>query len=146
MAERRGKAKPKRKPAKIVAKKARKTSPRPKPVIEERPYARRSGRRRFEPEPDALEPIPPEPVEDSLLAIAQDAVIILRHELRAKAELAVKHPGWMSMTDCIALLRLTAELGDAAKRGEEGGAANYDRLSPEEREQLAALLLKVDYA
>lgn len=134
MAERRGRAKPKRK------------APSKKRTA--KPAKRRASRRKRTPAPDRLaaSPLPePEPVEDSLLAIAQDAVIILRHELRSKAELAVRHPGWMSMTDCIALLRLTAELGDAAKRGQEGGAANYDRLSPEEREQLAALLLKVDY-
>lgn len=135
MAERRARAKAKRKaPSKKRAAKPAKRRAKPRKPTE--PAADRL----------AASPLPePERVEDSLLAIAQDAVIILRYELRAKAELAVKHPGWMSMTDCIALLRLTAELGDAAKRGQEGGAANYDRLSLEEREQLAALLLKVDY-
>jgi hypothetical protein len=87
-----------------------------------------------------------EGVQEALLHIAQDAVVILRHELAAKADLAQRHPGWMSMSDCIALLRLTAELGEAAKRGDSAAEANYSRLTPEEREQLAVLLLKVDYA
>ncbi len=136
---------------KVPRKVAPKAAPRPKAKAElakrARPLRRPKG---FEPEPVSdrgyLAPAEPEPVEASLLGIAQDAVIILRHELRAKAELAVSRPGWMSMGDCIALLRLTTELGEAAKRGQDGGHANYDRLSPAEREQLAALLLKVDYA
>lgn len=86
-----------------------------------------------------------ETVPEALLHVAQDALSILRHELAAKAQLAQKNPGWMSMSDCIALLRLTAELGEAAKRGEGGAQPNYDRMTPEERQQLAVLLLKVDY-
>jgi len=96
----------------------------------------------FEPE----SPPEPESVQESLLHIAQDAVIILRRELAEKARLATQNPGWMSMSDCIALLRLTAELGEAAKRKDGDQQADYSRLSPEERVQLAALLLKVDYA
>ncbi|HEY6056202.1 MAG TPA: hypothetical protein VIU86_19890 [Gaiellaceae bacterium] len=88
----------------------------------------------------------PEPVQESLLHIAQDAVTILRHELAARAETARQMPGLMAMSDCIALLRLTAELGEAAKRKDGDQQADYSRLSPEERVQLAALLLKVDYA
>jgi hypothetical protein len=125
---------------------ARKKPSRRATVARAKPVAAR--RRRStppdEPEPGALVPSG-ETVQESLLHIAQDAVVILRHELAKKAELAQKNPGWMSMGDCIALLRLTAELGDAAKRGDGGAQANYDRLSPAEREQLAVLLLKVDY-
>lgn len=89
---------------------------------------------------------PPETVAESLTRIAQDAVIILRRELAAKAERALHRPGLMSMGDCIALLRLTAELGAAALQGsDEAQEASYERLTPEERVQLAALLLKVDY-
>lgn len=97
-------------------------------------------------EPDLDLAIGPETVGESLLHIAQDAVVILRRELAWKARLAEVRPGLMNMSDCIALLKLMAELGEAAKRGDEGGAeANYDRLTAEEKQQLAALLLKVDY-
>lgn len=103
-------------------------------------------RRRAELAAPQRPPPPPETVQESLQHIAQDAVIILRRELAEKAERALKRPGQMSMSDCIALLRLTAEIGEAAKRGsEEQGEANYERLSPEERVQLATLLLKVEY-
>ena len=85
-------------------------------------------------------------MQESLLHIAQDAVTILRHELAWKARAAQMRPGFMNMSDCIALLRLTAELGEAAKRNDaDGPGASYDRMTPEEREQLAVLLLKVDY-
>lgn len=87
-----------------------------------------------------------ETVQQSLLAIAQDAVVILRRELAWKARMAEVRPGLMEMSDVVALLKLMTELGEAAKRGAEGGpVANYDRLTAAEREQLATLLLKVDY-
>ena len=85
--------------------------------------------------------------QEALVCIAQDAVLILRRELAYRAVLSIEEPGRVSMFDCIALLRLTTELGAAAGRGSEevGQKANYDRLSPAERVQLASLLLKVDY-
>lgn len=138
---------PARKKASAPRKKAsgRAAATRTKPT----PARKRSQRRRRpEPEePDLDLAIPEaEPVQESLLHIAQDAVIILRRELAWKARQAEVRPGLMNMSDLVALLRLTAELGEAAKRGDgDAPAANYDRLSPEEREQLATLLLKVDY-
>lgn len=85
--------------------------------------------------------------EAALVAIAQDAVVILRRELAFKAVRSIEQPGSVSMNDCVALLRLTAELGAAARRGSEevGQRANYDRLTPPQRVQLASLLLLVDY-
>lgn len=108
--------------------------------------ARARKKRRAQPEPVALDALPPtETAEQALVGIAQDAVVILRRELSWRATLRA---GSVSMSDCIALLRLTAELGAAAQRGQEdeGQRADYSRLSPQERVQLAALLLKVDYA
>jgi hypothetical protein len=137
----------------------RKASKRPTPKrapkkpppkkLQRKPRARPRLGPAFAPEPEDtedLDALPPEPVQESLLHIAQDAVIILRHELAARAETARRVPGLMAMSDCIALLRLTAELGEAAKRKDGDQQADYSRLSPEERVQLAALLLKVDYA
>jgi hypothetical protein len=85
--------------------------------------------------------------EAALVAIAQDAVVILRRELAFKALLSIENPGTVALGDCIALLRLATELGAAARRGSEevGQRANYDRLSPQQRVQLASLLLLVDY-
>jgi hypothetical protein len=93
------------------------------------------------PEPDT------ETSQAALVRIAQDAVIILRRELSFRAQVSLLEPGSISMGDCIALLRLTTELGAAARKGETGQAqaADYSRLSPQERVQLAGLLLKVDY-
>lgn len=90
----------------------------------------------------------PETSQEAITRIAQDAVVILRRELAFRAELSLADPGSVSMTDCIALLRLTTELGAAAMRGADGDVlrANYDRLSPSERVQLAALQMKVDYS
>lgn len=90
----------------------------------------------------------PETAEQAIIHIAQDAVVILRRELAYRAELSMTRPGVISMGDCIALLRLTTDLGAAAMRGDDGDAlrANYDRLSPSERVQLAALQMKVDYS
>jgi hypothetical protein len=95
--------------------------------------------------------LPPHPIEtaqEALVRIVQDAVVILRRELEYRAALSTARPGRVSMFDCIALLRLTADLGAAAMRSEDGQAqrADYTRLSPEERTQFAALMLKVDYA
>lgn len=88
-----------------------------------------------------------ETAAEAITRIAQDAVVILRRELAYRAELSMLSPGRISMSDCIALLRLTTDLGEAAKRGADGDApADYSRLSPDERAQLATLLLKVDYA
>jgi hypothetical protein len=102
-------------------------------------------KRRAQPEPIALDAPPPtETAEQALVHIAQDAVVILRRELSWRATLRA---GSVLMSDCIALLRLAAELGAAAKRGagDEEQQLDYSRLSPGERVQLAALLLKVDY-
>lgn len=89
-----------------------------------------------------------ETAEDAITHIAQDAVLILRRELAYRAELSRIMPGLMSMTDTVALLRLTTELGEAVKRGsdETEQQVDYSPLSPQERVQLAALLLKVNYA
>ena len=99
----------------------------------------------------ALAAPPPEwPVETAQVAVAhisQDAVVILRRELAYRADLSMRQPGLVNMSDCIALLRLATELGAAAAKGQDGEfqQADYSRLSSEERVQLAALLLKVDY-
>lgn len=110
----------------------------------------RPQRRRSRPKPAeefALDIPATETAKEAITAIAQDAVLILRRELAYKASLALREPGFVSMQDCIALLRLTADLGTTAMRGSEDGGqeADYSRLSLEERVQLAALLLKVDY-
>lgn len=111
------------------------------------PAPKKRKRRRAKPEPPSYLDAPPptETAEQALVGIAQDAVVILRRELSWRATLRA---GSVSMGDCIALLRLATELGAAAKRGQEdeGQQADYSRLSPTERVQLAALLLKVDYA
>jgi hypothetical protein len=88
-----------------------------------------------------------ETAQAAVVAISQDAVLILRRELAYRANLSMLQPGLVNMSDCIALLRLATELGAAAAKGQDGEAqqADYSRLSPEERVQLAALLLKVDY-
>jgi hypothetical protein len=88
-----------------------------------------------------------ETAQAAVVAISQDAVVILRRELAYRANLSVLQPGLVNMSDCIALLRLATELGAAAAKGQDGEAqqADYSRLSQEERVQLAALLLKVDY-
>lgn len=90
---------------------------------------------------------PVETAQAAVVAISQDAVVILRRELAYRANLSMLQPGLVNMSDCIALLRLATELGAAAAKGQDGEAqqADYSRLSPEERVQLAALLLKVDY-
>lgn len=99
------------------------------------------------PVPAPLEPArEPETSEEAIIRIAQDAVVILRRELEYRAAVSALEPGSVSMGDCISLLRLTTELGSAARRGDAQGEADYSRLSPQERVQLAALLLKVDYA
>lgn len=115
------------------------------------PPKRKKRRRKPAPPPPLIElgdALGTETSEQALVGIAQDAVIILRRELAWRASLSVMRPGSLSMSDTIALLRLATELGAAAKRGAEGDSqrADYTRLSPEERVQLAALLLKVDYA
>jgi hypothetical protein len=85
--------------------------------------------------------------EQAITAIAQDAVLILRRGLRHHADRALTFPQVVKMNDCIALLRLVAELGPAAAKGVGSGAqADYSRLSPEELAQYAALSLKVDPA
>lgn len=105
------------------------------------------GTRRARPVESVLAPVPQgETAQEAIIHIAEDAVLILRRELAHKAELALLQPGRVSMSDCIALLRLTADLGEAAKRGDGESRADYSRLSAEERVQLAQLLLKVDYA
>jgi hypothetical protein len=88
-----------------------------------------------------------ETAQAAVVAISQDAVVILRRELAYRANLSMLQPGLVNMSDCIALLRLATELGAAAAKGQDGEAqqADYSRLSQEERVQLAALLLKVDY-
>lgn len=121
---------------------------RPSRAAPKRKVSKRSRKLQLEPEEPALDLAIPEaePVQESLLRIAQDAVVILRRELAWKARMAEVRPGLMEMSDCVALLKLMAELGEAAKRGDEGGArANYDRLTAEEKQQLATLMLKVDY-
>jgi hypothetical protein len=142
---------PRKGPRKASKRAAPKPAPKKPPSKE--PQRKRRARPERESDPWGITPdrgplsdAEPEPVQESLLHIAQDAVIILRRELAEKARLATRNPGWMSMSDCIALLRLTSELGEAAKRKDGGQQADYSRLSPEERVQLAALLLKVDYA
>jgi hypothetical protein len=85
--------------------------------------------------------------EQAITAIAQDAVLILRRGMAYHADRALEYPQTVQMHDCIALLRLVAELGPAAMRGADGGApADFSRLNPEELEQYAALSLKVGYA
>jgi hypothetical protein len=86
--------------------------------------------------------------QEAIVHIAQDAMLVLRRELAFRAELARILPGTVSMTDSIALLRLATDLGAQVKQGEEAGVqqADYSRLTPQERVQLAALLLKVDYS
>jgi hypothetical protein len=92
--------------------------------------------------------VPTETAEQAITRIAQDAVVILRRELAYRAELSLSEPGRISMSDLVALLRLTADLGVAAMRGEDSQAtrADYSRLSPDELAQYAALSLKVGYA
>jgi len=113
----------------------------------EPPKKRKAKRRKAKTEPaaDLASSGPTETAELAIVGISQDAIVILRRELAWRAGL---RPGTVSMSDCIALLRLATELGAAAKRGAEGDTqqADYSRLSPTERVQLAALLLKVDYA
>ncbi len=87
-----------------------------------------------------------ETAQQSAIRIAQDAVLILRRELAYRVELSAIHPGLIEMQDLVALLKLVRDLGSAA-----GGddlpeqKVNYDRLTPAERVQLAALQLKVSY-
>lgn len=121
----------------MIRRRAKKAPPVPAP--------KKRARKKRRPPPTAELAAPAtETAEQALVAIAQDAVVILRRELSWRATLRA---GSVSMSDCIALLRLATELGAAAKQGAEDGArADYSRLSPEERVQLAALLLKVDYA
>jgi hypothetical protein len=89
--------------------------------------------------------LPVETSEQAIVAIAQDAVLILRRGLAYHAERALRFPRTVQMHDCVALLRLVTELGPAAMRGSGGGSpADYSRLSPAELEQYAALSLKVD--
>lgn len=125
----------------MIRRRAKKAPPLPAPK------KRARKRRRAKPEPATYldAPRPTESAEQALVGIAQDAVVILRRELSWRATLRA---GSVSMSDCIALLRLATELGAAAKQGQgdEGQQADYSRLSPQERVQLAALLLKVDYA
>lgn len=104
--------------------------------------------RRAPPAQTVLAPVPEgETAQEAIVHIAEDAVLILRRELAWKAEMALLQPGRVSMSDCIALLRLTADLGEAAGKGTDGGAqADYSRLSPEELAQYAALSLKVAYS
>jgi hypothetical protein len=112
---------------------------------------RPKARARRKPAPDnstksaeALVPVA-ETAQEAVVRIAQDAVLILRLELAWRAEMSIKRPGLIKMEDLVALLRFAAELGATASKSEDGKAADYSRLTPEERAQLAALLLKVDY-
>lgn len=123
----------------MIRRRAKKAPPLPAP--------KKRARKKRKPEPPSYldAPRPTESAEEALVGIAQDAVVILRRELSWRATLRA---GSVSMSDCIALLRLATELGAAAKQGQgdEAQQADYSRLSPQERVQLAALLLKVDYA
>ena len=84
--------------------------------------------------------------QESCLRIAQDAVLVLRRELAYRAELAMLMPGQVSMQDIVQLLRLVKDLGAAVGDPDAPEQkANYDRLTPAERVQLAALQLKVTY-
>lgn len=121
------------------------TGPKPRRTTPKNAEERRSDIET--PSPQGLGVPGVETSQEAIVCIAQDAVLILRHELAYRAVQSIESPGEVSMFDCISLLRLTTELGAAAARGAEelGQKANYDRLSPSERVQLAALLLKVDY-
>lgn len=90
--------------------------------------------------------IPVETPEQAITAIAQDMVVILRRGLAYHAERLLTHPSAVSLHDCTALLRLLADIGPTAMKGHEGQRPNFEGLAPEERVQLAALLIKVDYA
>lgn len=103
-------------------------------------------RRKTKPDDSAGALVPnAETAQEAVVRIAQDAVLILRRELAWRAEMSIKRPGLIKMEDLVALLRFAAELGATASKSEDGKAADYSRLSAEERAQLAALLLKVDY-
>jgi hypothetical protein len=126
---------------------AKKAKPRPK---SKRKASARKGWDTRRKSAALAKPPPSWPVETAQVAVAnisQDAVVILRRELAYRADLSMRQPGLVNMSDCIALLRLATELGAAAAKGQDGESqqADYSRLSPEERVQLAALLLKVDY-
>jgi hypothetical protein len=91
--------------------------------------------------------LPVETSDQAITAIAQDAVLILRRGMAYHANRALEYPQTVQMHDCVALLRLVAEIGPAAMRGADGGArADYSRLSPEELAQYATLSLKVESA
>jgi hypothetical protein len=84
--------------------------------------------------------------QESLQRIAQDAVLILRREFAFRAEMALRMPGLLTVFDLNQLLRTMAGLTELARDPEESQQkANYDRLTPAERVQLAALQLKVTY-
>ena len=85
-----------------------------------------------------------ETAQESLMRIAQDAVLILRRELAFRAAMSERMPGLLTVFDINALLRTMTELAPLAKQPGEDKEADYSRLTPAERAQLATLLLKVD--
>jgi hypothetical protein len=79
--------------------------------------------------------------------IAEDAVIVLRRELAYRAELSQRMPGLVTMFEINQLLGIVGELAELTRDPNAGEQqADYSRLTPAERTQLAALLLKVEYA
>ena len=102
---------------------------------------RASKRSAKEKRPAVIAPV--ETSEQAIAAIAQDAVLILRRGLAYHARRAQRRPSDISLSACLALLRLVAELGPAAMKGQEVREADFEALSPEERLQFAGLLGKV---
>jgi hypothetical protein len=122
----------------------RKTPPR---ATKARVTQRRPAKRRPKRDTTDVAPVPPtETAEQALVGIAQDAVVIVRRALAYRAAVAIEKPARIGMHDCVALLKLMVDLVPAAMKGHEGQRASFDALTPDEREQFATLLSKVEYA
>jgi hypothetical protein len=81
---------------------------------------------------------PTESPAQAVTAIAQDALVVLRHELAWRASQAVVNPGGASLGELVQLLKLCSDLGLSAQQApSDTEAVDYSRLSEHELAVLA---------
>lgn len=82
---------------------------------------------------------PAESPAQAVSAIAQDALVVLRHELAWRASQAVVNPGGASLAELVQLLKLCSDLGLSAQQApSDAETVDYSTLTPEELSTLAA--------
>ena len=83
---------------------------------------------------------PAETPSQAVASIAQDALVVLRHELAWRASQAVTAPGQASLGELVQLLKLCSDLGLSAAQQPSAEAetpVDYSTLTPEELAILA---------